>query len=335
VAATLLPFSSDRDLIRLNSRKALAAVCGLTLLLYAAYLTAFASIRPVLAQRFGLDAAESGRLLPPNFFGFIVGVLLFGALSDRFGRKPILIFNFVLAILGLVLMPLAANMTTATVLIALIGFATGGLMTAPALASELFPQNQAMIQSLTNALFGIGAIVSPFVSNRLLSSGTPYGHIYLGLAALNGVVLLALCALPVPPRLQQDEVVRAPLRESLMSPAFWALCLTQACYAGTELSLFVWLPTYFEVRWQADGAWWAGLLVSIFWLAMTLGRFALSAWKPRISLLQLNAILGLLTAVGIALTLLAPTPSLAMLCLFATGLPLSGVLVIVFAETGE
>lgn len=321
--------------VTVNSRKALAAVCGSTLLLYAAYLTAFAAIRPYLSQRFGLSATQSGSLLPPNFAGFIVGVLMFGALSDRFGRKPILAVSYALNIVGLLLLPLADTLPLTMAAIALIGMATGGQMTATAFASELFPQRQAMIQSLTNALFGIGAVVSPLICNRLLPSGTPYGTILLGLALLNGLVLLVLCFLPAPPRAAAKPEATVPLRESLRNPALWGLCLAQICYAGTEVSFFVWLPTYFESRWHSGGTFWAGLLVSVFWLAMTMGRFALSAWKVRMPLLRLNIILSLLTAIGIGLTLLAPTPSVAALCVFCTGLPLSGVMVINFAETGE
>ncbi len=337
----------------MTSRKPLAAVCGATLFLYATYLTSFGLIRPVLGQAFGLNEITSGQLLPPSFLGFIAGVLIGGTASDRIGRKAVIMIGFALAVAGMILIGVVPTLAGVMGAIFLIGFGFGGsLTTATAFASELFPEKQAMIQGVINSLFGIGAIFSPLITGHLLRNGTDWRVIFLGLAVLNGVAFVALGTLRVPrktspqsspsqknereesPLLAKEGVGGGSLRTDLLSPAFVLLCVAQILYAGTEIGFWMWMPSLFADKYP-NGAAWAGNLVAIFWLAMTIGRFGFGMVSGRMPLMRLNAILGLLTALGMILTLLMPTPALALVFVFLTGLPLSGVLIINIAETGE
>ncbi len=323
----------------MTSRKPLAAICGATLFLYAAYLTSFGLIRPVLGQAFRLDDAGSGKLVSTSFFGFIFGVLIGGPLSDKIGRKAVFLLSFALSIAGMILVGAAPHLFSVLSAIFLMGFGFGGsLTTATALASELFPERQAMIQGIINSLFGIGAIFSPLITGNLLKNGTDWRTIFLGLAVLSGMACITLSLLRVPRTTlslslpSQEEVL--PVRAALLSPAFGLLCLAQILYAGTEVAFWVWMPSLFKVKF-ANGAAWAGNIVALFWLAMTIGRFAFGMVAGRMPLMRLNAILGILTALGMTLTLLMPTPVLALAFIFLTGLPLSGVLIINIAVAGE
>ena len=330
----------------MTSRKPLAAVCGITLFLYAAYLTSFGLIRPVLGQAFGLNEAGSGRLLPPSFFGFIFGVLIGGPLSDKIGRKAVMLLCFALNVAGMLLIGAAPNLAAVMGAILLMGFGFGGaLTTATAWASELYPARQAMIQGVINCLFGIGAVFSPLLTGHLLRIHMDWRTIFLGLAIMNGVAFVGLALVRVPRTASQTASVppienadasgkTLSLRAALFSPAFLLLCMAQILYAGTEIGFWMWMPELFRVKY-INGAAWAGNLVALFWLAMTFGRFGFGMVSGRMPLMRLNAVLGLLTAAGIALTLLMPTPALALLFVFLTGIPLSGVLIINLAETGE
>jgi FHS family glucose/mannose:H+ symporter-like MFS transporter len=303
--------------------------------LYALYFGAIGVMLPFVGATFRLGPAVAGRLFPADFAGFIAGVLLCGTLSDRFGRKAVLLVSIAANGVGLVLFGAAPSFHLALAATALIGAGTGAMETvASAMASDLVPERRAFILNAIQIAFGIGAATGPTLAHWLMTHGTPWRTLYLALAAGSGLLFLFLAFQSVPHTRHDAEAVRfSALLELLKQPVFLALCLAQSLYVGAEVG-FAWMPTYFT-RVVPDGAARAGVVMTVFWIAMTIGRFATSALVQRIALLRLTLILAVAGAVGSAFTLL-PLPPLAVACFVAwTGLAFSGIFGLILAEAGE
>lgn len=317
-------------------RGALAAACCAVLFLYAVYLGSVSVLLPVLGTAFDLGPALSGRLFPASFLGFVSGVLVCGALSDRWGRKTVLLLG--LGIYGASLLLLGSAPTFGIVLLAsaLIGVGSGAMETvASALAADLYPERRAFILNATQVAFGVGAALSPTLAHRLLLAGTDWRTLYLGLAAATLLLLAALAAQPVPRAPHAGETLDfALLRRVVGQPAFAALCLAQALYVGAEVSFFSWMPTYFR-RQVPQGAAWEGMVATVFWLAMTAGRFATGALVGRVTPARLVLALAAGGAAASALTLLAGAPLVVMGFVALTGLCFSGIFALLLAEAGE
>jgi len=71
--------------------------------LYSVYFGALSVMLPFVGASFGLGPAAEGRLFPANFGGFVGGVLVCGYLSDRWGRKAVLLLGIAVYALGLAL----------------------------------------------------------------------------------------------------------------------------------------------------------------------------------------------------------------------------------------
>src|SRR5262245_4240074 len=69
------------------------------------YLPAF----PIIEAEFGVRGVE--RTMASYLVGLAIGQLLYGPISDRFGRKPPLYFGFVVYTIGAIGCALATNMT--------------------------------------------------------------------------------------------------------------------------------------------------------------------------------------------------------------------------------
>ena len=286
-----------------GSRAPLAGLCCAALFLYAVYLGAFGVLLPALGTAFRLGTAVEGRLFPANFAGFIVGVLLCGTLSDRVGRKPVLLGGIGLYTFALALASRAPGFGAALAAFALIGTGTGAMETvASALAADLFPERRAFIINALQVAFGAGAALSPSLAHRLLMHGTDWRALFLGLACANAVL-------------------------------FVALCLSQALYVGAETGLSSWMPTYFERR-LPGGSTSAGAVVTVFWVAMTVGRGAVGSGFPWITLTRLAGVLAVGGAAGAALALVWTAPLTVMAFVALTGLCFSGIFGLVLAEAG-
>lgn len=320
----------------MGGRTPLAALCCVALFLYALYLGAVGVLLPALGISFHLGPAVEGRLFSANFTGFIVGVLLSGTLSDRVGRKPVLLGGIALYALALALAGRAPGFGAALAAFGLIGMGTGAMeIVASALASDLFPERRAFIINTVQVAFGAGAAVSPLLAHRLLTHGTEWRTLFLGLAVANAVLFAATACLRVPATAAAGEPWDpAALRAVLRHPAFLALCLAEALYVGAEVGLSSWMPTYFERR-LPGGIVWSGLVVTVFWVAMTVGRVVAVPLSTRVSLLRLAGGLGIGGAIGSALALVWVSPLLVMTFVAWTGLCFSGIFGLVISEAGE
>lgn len=315
----------------------LAASCCAALFLYAVYLGALSVLLPVIGAYFSLGAGVSGRLFPATFGGFVVGVLVCGYLSDRFGRKRVLLLGIGGYAVGLVLFARAPDFRLALLAAGLIGAGSGAMETvASALAADLFPERRAFILNVVQIAFGAGAALSPLAGHALLRAGTDWRLLYFGLAGANAVLFLAFAAQRVP-RLAggtAEVLDLAALRSVLGQPAFVLLCLAQAFYVGAEVGFFSWMPTFLR-RAVPGGAAWEGIVVAVFWVAMTMGRCVIAAVTGRTALprLILFLALGATAASSLALAWPAPLPVLAFVA--ATGLCFSGIFSLILAEAGE
>ncbi|MFF1568058.1 MFS transporter [Streptomyces sp. NPDC058293] len=181
--------------------------------------------------------APQGLGLPrePIVNGSIVALVCHAALnvvsawlSDRVGRKPVMIAGALLSLLSaLVMFHVTAVGTVAAVNTAvIIGFSVTGILFGPLYTyfAELYPREQR--QSGLGIGYHLGAVlgggISPMVANRIIDATGDALNIGYYLAALLAVSLVCLFALPetAPARLRRhDEAVQpAPAVEASVRP---------------------------------------------------------------------------------------------------------------------
>jgi FHS family glucose/mannose:H+ symporter-like MFS transporter len=322
--------------LTVRARGGLVVTCCAAMFCYAVYFGALGVLMPFLGAGFGLGIEVRGRLFPFNFGGYVGAVLVCGYLSDRFGRKRALLLSTATYVLGLVLFGTARDFSLALMAAVLIGGGSGAMETvAAALAADLYPERRAFVINAIQVAFGFGAVIGPSVAHHLLIGGTDWRALYLSLAFVNALLFLAMAAQPIPHAAGSVESLDlASLKAVFRRPAFGVLCLTEALYVGAETGFFLWMPTYFEAQ-LPGGKEWAGRVVSVFWIAMTVGRAATGALIGRLPLMRLSLLLGGGGALFAALAVCWRAPFPVMVCVALTGLCFSGIFGVVLAEAGE
>ena len=335
LAETPLEIKSETNWEPQRGRVGLLVTCCAVNALYALYFGAISVLLPAIGAAFRTDAAAQGRLFPANFAGMIASVLICGTLSDRFGRRSVLLGSVALFGIGLFLFGAAPGFSLALLAAPLIGAGSGGMVTvAGALVSDLFPERRAVVLNLTQIMFGVGAAVGPSLTKFLLGAGVGWRFLYHSLALAMLGAFLAIWFQPVPKRATASGAMNwADLRDLLRQPAFGILCVSQGLYAGAEVGFFQWMPTYFQTL--AGGAAWSGIVVSVFWISMTVGRVVVGSLLDRVPLLPFGILLAVCGAVFAVCALLVSN-TLAVLCFVAlTGLFLSGIYSVVLAEAAQ
>lgn len=169
----------------------------------------------------------------------------FGMASDRFGRKPVIVFGLLLFALGSFVAAWAPDMHWMIVGRVLQG--TGAISAAvTALAADLTREEQrtkvmAMIGSSIGLVFALSLVGAPLLYGWIGMGGL---FVLTGLLALGALGLLA--RIPSPPR--PDTPARLPLREVLSNSALLKLNLGIGVLHVIQMAMFVVLPHALIVR---------------------------------------------------------------------------------------
>ena len=193
-----------------------------------------------------------------------------GALSDRLGRRPMLLLSLGGAAINYVLMALAPSLWLLVVGRAIAGLTSANISVATAYITDISPEEvtRARRFGLFNAMFGIGFILGPVLGGLL---GDYWLRLpFIAAAALNaGNFLLALFVLPesrTPSRERLDLAALNPLR-----PLRWALSMkTLLPIIATFFVLSATGEAYGTcwALWGNDVFGWTGL-----WIGLSLGAF--------------------------------------------------------------
>jgi MFS transporter, putative metabolite transport protein len=146
-----------------------------------------------------------GLLGASTFMGAVVGLLVFGDLSDRVGRRSIFVINLVFFVVFAIGSALVTNITWLFIMRILVGVGVGmDIPTSTAYLAEIAPAKQrgAILGSLLNVMWILGAMTSTLLAIPLVAYfGDDAWRWMLGLAAIPAaLILLARQGLPESPR---------------------------------------------------------------------------------------------------------------------------------------
>lgn len=153
---------------------------------------------PDIGRVLGVDSGAVQHTMAAFFIGMAIGQLIYGPLSDRIGRRPLLIFGAALYTLASVLCALAPTIEwlVAGRFVQALG-ACSGVVLARAIVRDRFDhQDSARIFSLLMLVLGVAPIVAPTLGGWLVTVVGWRG--IFGALAMFGVVTLVIVVLRLP-----------------------------------------------------------------------------------------------------------------------------------------
>ena len=182
------------------------------------YIPAFSGI----ARSIGATPAEMQQTLSAYLFGFAFMNLFHGALSDSFGRRPVVLWGlavFTLASLGCAL---SQTITQLVLFRGLQGLSTGaGIVVSRAVIRDMFPPAEAQrVMSQVTIYFGVAPAIAPIVGGFLFVHAGWHAVFWFLVAV--GVVLFAANYKLLPETLHPSHRQSFHVRHLLRG--YWDLC---------------------------------------------------------------------------------------------------------------
>lgn len=222
---------------------------------------------------------QAGVVGSGQFVGGLLVGLVGGYLADRFGKKPFVVAASALIVAGLLGLTRAHGFVPLFVASVLTGLGGGGYeVGVNALQADHTGQDSGHSMNFLHFFYGVGAVVGPLIATVSLRAGQGWRPALVAAAAPPALVAALLLWQRV------TSGVRAPAESAgpvHLRPVLWAAGLVFAVYVGVEMSLGVWISTFWSRRTPGTGI-PAPLLASIFWATLTFGRLVCGRIADRI-----------------------------------------------------
>jgi DHA1 family bicyclomycin/chloramphenicol resistance-like MFS transporter len=272
----------------------------------------FVPALPEAARSLGASLGEMQLTMSVYIFGLAVGQLAYGPLSDRFGRRPVLVAGlalYTLAGLAACVLDNVHYLIVARLLQALGGCA--GMVIGRAIVRDTaLPQEAGRRLATMNLMVALGPGAAPLIGGAL---ATAFGwrSIFYALALLGCVnVLFALWLLPeshAPKRGAKVGGLARNYGRLLTSPAFLGFAVGGGC-ATTSMYAFISVSPFIFAHQLGRPDYEVGIYPAILLAGVWLGSMAATRLIPRLPIDRLavwaNAfsVLGALVFLGVALT---------------------------------
>ncbi|MCX5411061.1 MFS transporter [Streptomyces sp. NBC_00059] len=279
----------------------------------------FYAVLPYLAAHLGDGLGMAGWLV-----GLVLGLRTFsqqglfvvgGALTDRYGPRPVVLAGCVLRIAGFCWLAVAGSTATVIGAVLLIGFAAA--LFSPAVESEtaraavagesVTGTPRAQVLAVFSAAGQAGAFIGPLLGSLLLLLGGGFRSACLaGALVFVGVLAGHARLMPRGPRRAPaaGPDARVP-RRLLANRPFLLLCLAYSCYLVSYNQLYLALPVEVERATGSQGA--LGVLFALSSLLVVVAQLPLTRWSVRRMAPRTALVAGLaVVAAGFAAVPLAP-----------------------------
>lgn len=216
----------------------LAAV--LAIFVYGMIAAMLGTILPGLSERFHLTPKQNGSIAFAQAVGLMIASVGVGPLIDNEGKKLGLILGLGLIGVALLSLPRARGYGSIAALLFMLGLGGGVVVTgANALVSDVGAEHQATALNLVNLFFGLGGMLTPFISANLLKR-----DIVKLCYAAGGFAVIALAvqaASPIPPPTGMQSFVLSNTGTLLGQPILLMLGLLLFLYVSCEVGIWNWL----------------------------------------------------------------------------------------------
>lgn len=243
------------------------------------------AISTELMTALGIDSGKFGTLVTAFFLTSCLVQLITGPVVDKLGHKPVVIIGFGAVSLSMFILAFASGFSVALIACIILGI---GAMSVNTVGNTLIPvvlfggKDPARASNFGNGFFGLGYILIPLLIVFIIKTlGLSY-HTALIIIAVFCILFMVLALITSFPEASTGFKFSMAVK-LLLNPAVIIAALAMFCYTSLESSVTTWIKKLmeelFSISSNSDPSARAGVVLSLFGVAMMAGRFLTSSVK--------------------------------------------------------
>ncbi|MBA4393181.1 MAG: hypothetical protein C0407_06485 [Desulfobacca sp.] len=265
----------------------------------------FGPVIPTLMKEFQINKTVVGTIGSASIMGYMFSPILAGWLSDRFGRKPTILFG-IFGFSGLTVICGLANSSGQLFAARFLTGLTEAFFFIPLLAFtlELFPERPGFFLTLMSSGSSLGWFVGPALAGWLLQVIGNWRSPFW-VAGISGLVLAGLL-LTFWPSLENSKSSGPYFKKNLLKPGYLLMLillgLVAAFQISAEFGFTMWFPAYLELELGLAAA-TAGTMAGLYGLGQFVGRPVLGWISDKVGYHWMGTTSGLLLTLCFILVL--------------------------------
>jgi MFS family permease len=268
-----------------------------------------------------------------SFFtiGQLIGQLTSVLYNIRFSKILIVVAAYVLLLPICILLSFASSLYVFYISYFFGGYFLGIIyLQASEFILESKIENKPRLLNILFAFYPLGAFVAPFLSTGIVKSKLSWRFIYYIIIIF--VLLITLLYLTITRKRKyriSTEQKRKITFKKIFSDKnknilFFITFILMLVYTIPETIVFTWSPTFFRVERMFDIA-TAGIIVSIFWISVGIGRFIIGSIAGKINTNYLMLLLLIIASISITFMVFFDIKYIIFIAIVFFGLSSSGI----------
>jgi DHA1 family bicyclomycin/chloramphenicol resistance-like MFS transporter len=284
---------------------------------------------PAIGADFGIDDGNRLQLLVYVYmFGFAAAQLVYGPLSDAFGRRPVMLCGIGLYLAGCGLAYVAGDFPTLAIarVIQGVGAASARVLTVSIVRDRFEGRDMAQVMSFIMMIFIMVPVIAPAIGGLLVAVGD--WHLVFAAMVGLGVIAFAWYGARMPETMHPDY--RLPLSPARVAAAA-ATCLSQRVTVGYATAMGLLQSCLMGYIGQAQQVFegevfglgvWFPVAFALLALAIGIGSFVNARLVKRLGMRRLThaAVIAATAAAGILVAVSLVTDGLPPLWIFGPAL---------------
>jgi len=280
---------------------------------------------------YGLSFEQGGLILSTFAAGSLTFSFLCGVLGDLLGMKKVLIFAHICFLMGIFTIYLSTSSLLLYLGTFLIGAGLGAGSTSVNIVVNDFVHGDGKIMSLLHMCFGIGALLIPAISSKMLMWGFRWKSVLIIMAILEIIAIFITIKMEIPKNDKHPDDQRIITRKAFGNIRLYIFMAILFFYVGAENAFNGWVVTYLTEGVKLSEE-FSQQMLSLFWVVMMFGRYLNSLISRKV----LKETILLVSSIGAAVMMLffvtASYQELIITIIIVMGLMFSGVYPITVAN---
>jgi len=247
------------------------------------------------ANELGFSGAVMGLPITVNFIAISVFPLIFGPVSDKIGKKIVILASMAVFTIGGIIVWMSDSTSLFFIGIFVLGSGYGVCeCSITAAISDIYGKKGENNINLSQSFFCLGAIISPLILNALMDQAYASWRIHFLICAVVMALMtpMLLRMREIPLHKHEAPMSKVKLQKPLLIFGF-VVCMS--LYIGAEAGISYYADTVFSLELNAASL--GAYAISLFWAAMGAGRLyfgrikTIPPYATAVSLFALSVVL--------------------------------------------
>jgi FHS family glucose/mannose:H+ symporter-like MFS transporter len=311
----------------------------LALFIFSFFMVMASPILINISEYFGVTPENMNIITTFFLIGQVLGIITFVFLSRKLKGSKIIISSYILLFPALTCLVLTASLIFFYILYFISGLLLGIIfMNANISMFEGRVENKDSVVNLGHGFFAMGALISPIFASNIVNRQMNWRVIYLVFMGLTFISFISFLLTNRERAGALDKRVALPLKELFRNRSkniYIIFTVTMMLlYIMSEVTIFSWAPTFFRIDKLFD-IYSAGLMISIFWIGILVGRLLVSFLSYKIKAGTLLIFLSIISIVGLVVAIFSANKIIIFIGVGIIGLGFSGIPPLLISSAGK